>query len=205
MKVTQSLILALAAPLVAAQDAPCSNEACTSLCNRTPSCLSTLFDPATGLCYTFSCVVDNYSAPSKFLGYQKPGGSYTCPADQPVPGDHVSPPPEEPDHSSTEAAAPPPPTVQAPSPTQGPDGTPTSLTTRVRGQTTSSSLDQAGTSTGESASRPTDGGNLGDSTGDTTNEGEGDPAAPTIILPDAAKHLGVPILSLVAAFALHLF
>ncbi|CAI4220067.1 unnamed protein product [Parascedosporium putredinis] len=53
--------------------------------------MSTLFEPETAQCYTFSCVLNNYSRPSKYLGYEKPGATYPCPADQPIPGEPQNP------------------------------------------------------------------------------------------------------------------
>ncbi|KAL2112290.1 hypothetical protein VUR80DRAFT_7977 [Thermomyces stellatus] len=181
MKITQTLVLALAASgTAAAQDAPCTNEACTSLCRITPSCLSTLFDPKTGLCYTFSCVLNNYSKPSKFLGYQKPGADYECPDDQPVPGEPTSPPPD----------------LVVPSEAPPPAGAETS-TERIGGASptlsTHGSASTAATATGGPSSEPTDGAsdNEPDSRGDSAGDGDDEePAAPTIDLPDAAGQLG---------------
>ena len=196
MRATETLVLALAAPLAAAQDAPCTNEACTSLCLATPSCLSTLFDPSTGLCYTFSCVLDNYSKPSKFLGYQKPGASYECPEDQPVPGEPTSPPPD------LVVSSAPPGGVET---STSAEDEPPKPTTHAQSSVT------ATTTTRGPSSRPTDstGGGGGDddddtgSPGDTTGDGdESDPEAPTIDLPDSAAQLGVSILTMLVPLAI---
>ncbi|MBE3043265.1 hypothetical protein IMZ48_11980 [Candidatus Bathyarchaeota archaeon] len=187
MKATQILALALAAPLALAQDAPCTNEACTSLCNATPSCLSTLFDPATGLCYTFSCVLETYSRPSKFLGYLKPGASYECPADQPVPGEPTSPPPDL--VVSSEAA---------------PPGGGETSTRGASPSTTDAQGSTAATPTSEPSSGAT-GGTSDDkpgSPGDATDGTDEDPAAPTIELPAAAGQLGIPGSMVLAPLAL---
>lgn len=190
MKATRTLLLALAAPLAAAQDAPCTNEACTSLCNATPSCLSTLFDPATGLCYTFSCVLDSYSRPSKYLGYLKPGASYECPVDQPVPGEPTSPPPDL--VVSSEAAPPGGGETSAGDPAGA-----SSSTTDAQGST-------AATATREPSSGVTDGASDEDagSPGDATDGDDEDPAAPTIDPPGTAGQLGVPVVMMLASLAL---
>lgn len=219
MKATRTLMLALAAGLGATQDAPCTNEACTSLCLTTPSCMSTLFDPATGLCYTFSCVLNNYSKPSKFLGYQKPGETYECPAEQPVPGEPTSPPPDLPHPSdlpetvsrintetgeasgSTTAEA-------TPSPTEAlTTSQTTSLTTVVRGSTTLTTAAEPSPTTTNGAgdgdsSSPSDPANGG---GDDDRDGEDDdqdPEAPPIDMPDAAGQLGIPTLMMLGALGL---
>lgn len=190
MKATQTLLLALAASGVAGQDAPCTNEACTSLCRITPSCLSTLFDPETGLCYTFSCVLNNYSKPSKFLGYQKPGADYECPEEQPVPGEPTSPPPDL--VVSTEA----PPSETS---TDRIGGASSTLSTHARQST-------GATATDGSPSQPTDStsDNGPDSPGDAADGGDDDedPAAPTIDLPDAAGQLGFPAAMMLLPLAL---
>lgn len=189
MKATQTLLLALAAYGAAGQDAPCTNEACTSLCRITPSCLSTLFDPDTGLCYTFSCVLNNYSKPSEFLGYQKPGADYECPEEQPVPGEPTSPPPDL--VVSTEAA----PSEPVETSIDRIDGASSTLSTQARA-----------TATDGSSSQPTDsaGDNEPDSPGDATDGGDNDedPAAPTIDLPDAAGQLDFPAAMMVLPLAL---
>ena len=190
MKPTQALLLALAPPLAAAQDAPCTNEACTSLCNTTPSCLSTLFDPATGLCYTFSCVLENYSRPSKYLGYLKPGATYECPADQPVPGEPTSPPPD----------------LVVSSKSAPPGGGETSSGTGAPAGATPSTTDGQGstaTATRQPSSSVTDGASVEtDSPGDATDDVDEDPAAPTIELPGTADQLGIPAAMMLAPLAL---
>lgn len=219
MKGTRTLMLALAAGLGATQDAPCTNEACTSLCLVTPSCLSTLFDPATGLCYTFSCVLNNYSKPSKFLGYQKPGATYECPEEQPVPGEPTSPPhdlphpselPETVGRISTESGGASGTTTASTtaSPTEAPTTSETtSLTTVVRGSTTlttaagpsPTSTNNAGDDEPGSPDDSADGGDDGD------DDDDEDPAAPPIDLPDAAGQLGVPAVMMLAALGLAFF
>lgn len=192
MKATQNLLLALAAPLAAAQNAPCTNEACTALCNATPSCLSTLFDPATGLCYTFSCVLETYSRPSKFLGYVKPGASYECPADQPVPGEPTSPPPD----------------LVVSSETAPPGGGETS--SRAPAGASPSTTDGQGSTAATATRDPSSGATNGasddetSSTGDATDADDEDPAAPTIELPGAAGHLAIPAAMMLAPLALFL-
>lgn len=224
MKATRTLMLALAAGLGATQDAPCTNEACTSLCLITPSCMSTLFDPATGLCYTFSCVVNNYSKPSKFLGYQKPGATYECPEDQPVPGKPTSPPPDLPHpsdlpetvgristedgkaSSSTTADA----TASATeAPTTSETTETTSLTTVVSGSTTlttaagpsPTTTNGAGEDDSSSPDDSANGDNGGGGDGDDDDDDD-DPAAPPIDLPDGAGQMGVPALMMIAGLGL---
>jgi hypothetical protein len=197
----QSLILALAATSAIAQDAPCTNEACTSLCNATPSCLSTLFDPRLGLCYTFPCVVNNYSKPSSFLGYQKPGATYECVPEQPVPGIPNQPPPEEPAPPVSEAG----PTLAEPAPTEvtsaeKPHGVPTSGTTNVSTRPTASHDDTANDGSGDESDGDNTDTNADGEDPDATDD-DSDPAAPTVILPGAAIRLGSSVSVLPALLA----
>lgn len=191
MKIASTLILAAVATLAQATDAPCTNEACTSLCNATPSCMSTLFEPETAQCYTFSCVLNNYSRPSKYLGYEKPGATYPCPADQPIPGEPQTPPAAQPT-ANVEVPAPEPTTAAPnnPAPTTADStpgkGEPSSLTTAARPPAT----DGSGSPTTGSQSSPTGstgGGSGGGSGSGDAGSGEGsDPAAPTIVLDGSA-------------------
>lgn len=208
MKIASALILATAA-LAAAGDAPCTNEACTSLCNATASCMSTLFDPQAAQCYTFSCVLNNYSQPSKYLGYQKPGATYPCPADQPVPGEPQTPPATQPTANDEPPA--PEPTTAAPNPTPtANDEASSSLVTVTRPSSTKGSSSD-GTQTTGSQSSPTtgsgngDNGSGGDDTGSTEGSGDtSDPAAPTIVLDGAAARSMAPA-SLFVAMGLAMF
>ncbi|PKS11268.1 hypothetical protein jhhlp_003030 [Lomentospora prolificans] len=195
MKTTSALILLATAALAAASDAPCTNESCTSLCNATPSCMSTLFDPETAQCYTFSCVLNNYSKPSKYLGYQKPGATYPCPADQPIPGEPQTPPATQPTANEDTPAAEPTSAAATPTPAPAPSGdASSSLVTVPRPSPTEESGDD-GTQTTGSSSSPTAG--SGDSSDDSGNNDGGadetsDPAAPTIVLDGAAARSMAP-------------
>lgn len=212
MKTLAILLLATAglAAKIPRGDAPCTNEACTSHCNATPSCQSTLFDPDLGQCYTFACVVNNYSAPSEFLGYQKPGASDPCPYGQPVPGEPESPPPPPPPASPSPQPPPPPPPAsepeppatehepEKPAPTAG--GVPGSLTTKAHRPTDAPGGDASPTAPGGAGATP-DTNEPGGGEPSPTEGGGGDtpdPAAPTIVLPGAAPRALAPAGSIVA-------